>query len=55
MAWTSPAVAAALLSLAGVGMYWGFGFTVFTMFPIAMCGSAAVLALGAALARPERR
>lgn len=54
MAWTSPAVAAALLSLAAVGMYWAFGFTIFTMFPIAMCASAAVLAFGAALAPAAR-
>ncbi|MEM6488003.1 MAG: hypothetical protein AAF677_06990 [Pseudomonadota bacterium] len=34
------------------GMYYGFAFNVFTMFPIAMCGLAAVLAL---LAGPPSR
>ncbi len=29
------------------GMYWAFGFGVFTMFPIAMSGLGGLLALGA--------
>ncbi|MDT8343470.1 MAG: hypothetical protein RQ752_03455 [Thermohalobaculum sp.] len=49
-----PALATVLMAASSVGMYWGFGFTVFTMFPIAMCGSAAVLTLGAAFGRPDR-
>lgn len=46
-----PAIATVLMAASSAGMYWGFGFTVFTMFPIAMCASAAVLTLGAALGR----
>ena len=52
MARSRPAVAAILLILSTVGMYYGFDFNVFTMFPIAMCGTAAVFALIGALARP---
>lgn len=41
-------IAAGLLLLVScAGMYWGFGFNVFTMFPIAMCGLGGVLALAA--------
>jgi len=46
-----PAIATALMAASAVGMYWGFGFTVFTMFPIAMCATAAVLTLGASFGR----
>ncbi|MEL7347844.1 MAG: hypothetical protein AAFS07_07650 [Pseudomonadota bacterium] len=42
---------AALLGGSAVGMFHGFGFGVFTMFPIAMCGLAALFAL---LARGDR-
>ena len=35
-----------LLASAG-GMYWAFGFNVFTMFPIAFAGLAGVLAIAA--------
>lgn len=39
---------AGLLLLASAGlMYHGFGFNVFTMFPIAMCGLGGVLAIAA--------
>lgn len=42
----SQAVAGGVLMLASAaGMYWAFGFGVFTMFPIAMCGLGGVLAL----------
>lgn len=50
-----PAIATVCLALSATGMFWGFGFTVFTMFPIAMCGAASVLTLGAAFARREGR
>lgn len=36
-----------LMLVSCAGMYWGFGFNVFTMFPIAMCGLGALLALAA--------
>ena len=36
-----------LLLLSAAGMYAGFGFNVFTMFPIAFAGLAGVLALAA--------
>ena len=49
-----PAIATVCLALSAVGMHWGFGFTVFTMFPIAMCGTAAVLTLGAAFGQVRR-
>lgn len=34
-----------LMLLATVGLYLGFGFNVFTMFPLAMCGLGGILAL----------
>ena len=40
-----------LLIVSAIGMYWGFGFSVFTMFPIAMCGLGGVLALS--VTRPD--
>lgn len=44
----SQAIAGGLLMLvSAAGMYWAFGFGVFTMFPIAMCGLGGVLALAA--------
>lgn len=48
-----PAVAAILMILSALGMYGGFDFNVFTMFPIAMCGFGGVLALIGALDRRE--
>jgi hypothetical protein len=36
-----------LLVVSAAGMYWGFGFNAFTMFPIAMAGLAGVLAVAA--------
>ena len=40
-----PIVGAALMFASAAGMYWGLGFGVFTMFPIAMCGLAGVLGM----------
>jgi hypothetical protein len=36
-----------LLAVSAAGMYWGYGFNVFTMFPIAFAGIGALLALAA--------
>ncbi|MGB5557642.1 MAG: hypothetical protein WBN04_06495 [Paracoccaceae bacterium] len=36
-----------LMLLSAAGMYWGFGYGVFTMFPIALCLVGGVLALAA--------
>jgi len=47
MARARATIGGALLILSAVGMYWGFGFNVFTMFPIAMAGLAGILALAA--------
>ena len=46
-----PLLGAILMVLSAVGMYWGFGFGVFTMFPIAMCLVAGLLGLSGALGR----
>ncbi len=45
MATGFPALATILLIASSVGMYFGFDFNVFTMFPIAMCALAGLLAL----------
>lgn len=47
-----PAIGSLLLALSAAGMYHGFGFTVFTMFPIGMCGCASALALLGAVLPP---
>ena len=47
-----PAAASLLLVLSSAGMYWGFDFNVFTMFPIAMSAIAGLFALAGALTRP---
>lgn len=47
MARSQNMIAAALLAAAAVAVYVGFGFSVFTMFPIGMCGLGAALALAA--------
>lgn len=39
--------AGVLLLISTAGMYYAFGFGVFTMFPIVMCGLGGVLALSA--------
>jgi len=54
MAGSNPLTAALMLLASAGGMIYGFGFGVFTMFPIAMCGLAGLFALPAALARPRR-
>ncbi len=36
-----------LMLLSAAGMYWGFGFNAFTMFPVTMAGLAGLLALAA--------
>lgn len=43
-----------LLLISAAGMYHAFGFGVFTMFPIAMCGLAGVLAIAAGRPDEER-
>ena len=45
MARSQNIAAAVLLLASAVGMYWGFGFGVFTMFPIAMAALGGLLAL----------
>jgi hypothetical protein len=45
MARAQALVGGILLLLAAVGLLIGLGFTVFTMFPIVMCGLGGVLAL----------
>ena len=52
MAPSRPAIACILMAASAAGMYYGFGFTVFTMFPIGMCGVAGVFALLGALLPP---
>ncbi|THD84628.1 hypothetical protein E7811_02505 [Aliigemmobacter aestuarii] len=47
MARSANMVAAALLAVAGVLVWYAFGFGVFTMFPIGMCMLGAILALAA--------
>lgn len=43
-----------LMLLAAAGMLYAFGFGVFTMFPIAMCGLGGVLAIAAGRPDEER-
>lgn len=47
MARSQNIAAGVLLLVSAVGMYWGFGFGVFTMFPIAMSALGGILALAA--------
>ena len=47
MARSNARVGGALMLLSAIAMFAGFGFGVFTMFPIAMCGLGGVLALAA--------
>ena len=47
MARSVNTVAGILLLVSAAGMFHAFGFGVFTMFPIAMCALAGVLALAA--------
>ena len=43
-----PVIGGALMLASAGGMFWGFGFGVFTMFPIAMCLTAGLLCLAGA-------
>lgn len=47
MARSQNIAAGVLLLVSALGMYWGFGFGVFTMFPIAMSALGGILALAA--------
>lgn len=47
MARSRAVIGGGLMILSVIGMYWGFGFNAFTMFPIAMVGLGGVLALAA--------
>lgn len=51
MAPSYPGIAGLMLLASAAGMFHGFGFGVFTMFPIAMCGIAGLLALPSAFAK----
>lgn len=53
MAPSRPAVAAILLVLSALGMYVGFDFDVFTMFPIGMCALAGLFAVLGAVLPPK--
>lgn len=46
-----PLLGAVLMVASAAGMFWGFGFNVFTMFPIAMCLTAGLMGLAGALGR----
>jgi hypothetical protein len=48
-----PLIGAVAMFLSGVGMYWGFGFNVFTMFPIAMCLIGGLLGASGAIGRGQ--
>jgi hypothetical protein len=47
MARSRAMIGGGLMLVSATGMYWGFGFGAFTMFPIAMVGLGGVLALTA--------
>ncbi len=47
MARSRAMVGGILMLVSAAGMYFGFGFGVFTMFPIAMCALGGVLAIAA--------
>ncbi len=49
MARTRAMPGGVLMILSAAGMYYGFGFGVFTMFPIAMCALGGVLTIAATL------
>jgi hypothetical protein len=53
LAFAQPSAAGILLLLSSAGMYWGFEFGAFTMFPITLCFIAGVLVLIAGLTRRE--
>lgn len=45
MARSQAKIGGAMMLVSAAGMYAGFGFSVFTMFPIAMCALGGLLAL----------
>lgn len=45
MARSAAIAGGALMLLSAAGMYWAFGYGVFTMFPIAMAGLGGILAM----------
>ncbi|WP_172293536.1 hypothetical protein [Pseudoruegeria sp. HB172150] len=47
MARSQAMMGGALMLISTAGMYYAFGFNVFTMFPLGMCGLGGLLALGA--------
>lgn len=47
MARSEAQIGGILMLVSAAGMYWAFGFSAFTMFPIAMCGLGGLLALAA--------
>ena len=53
MAPRRPYLGPLLMIASALGMYWGFGFGVFTMFPIAMCLIGGLLGLLGALSERE--
>lgn len=53
MAMSAPLIAGILMILSAGGMYWGFEFGVFTMFPITLCLVAGILALVAGLLKRQ--
>ena len=53
MARSRPLIAAALLGLSCIGMYYAFGFGVFTGLPLSMCGLAVLLAILGAVLPPK--
>ncbi len=53
MAHARPMIAGMLLIVSVGGMYYAFGFNVFTMFPIAMSALAGILALAARAPDPR--
>ena len=55
LALTARGAAALMMAASAGGMFWGFGFGVFTMFPIAMCATGSLLAALAASGKDEAR
>ena len=53
MARSAAQVGGGLLLISAAGMYWAFGFGVFTMFPIAMAGLGGLLGLAAVKPDPH--
>lgn len=53
LAVSQPYAAGILLLLSSGGMYWGFEFGVFTMFPITLCFVAGIFALIAGITRKD--